>query len=113
MSILTISTDSDPFYTQRTDLEGTEYVFSFEWSRREQCWYLSLSTAEEVALVHGVKLVCYLPLLKRLADIRAPQGQFMVVSKTNDDSPPGLLDLLPDTGRCELIYFTSDSVGRK
>lgn len=106
---LVIPTTSDPYYVQRTDLEGREYVFSFDWSTREQVWYMSLLDSEETEIVCSVKLVCDWPLLFRLASTAAPPGQFLVISKTTDDSPPGKDDLAPG-GRCELTYVPSDAL---
>jgi hypothetical protein len=110
MAVLHIPTTNDPFSIQRTDLEGREYVLSFDWSTREGCWYLSIKDSEESPLASGIKMVCNWPLTYRLPDPRLPPGDLIVVSKTlGDDSPPGADDLVED-GRCELTYVTSDHV---
>lgn len=111
MTILFIPTDSVPYYSQRTDLEGVEYVLTFEFSQREVCWYLSLSDSDGAEIVSGVKLVCNVPLLSKIQDDRAPEGLLFCIANGTDDTPPGLTDLLssPD-GRCRLTYITSDEV---
>lgn len=102
--ILEIPSSNDPYYTQRSDLEGREYVFVFLYSIRESCWYLNLKTGEEEEIISGVKLVCNQPLLRNLAGELRPPGELMVISKTLDDSPPTLEELVSDSGRCTLIY---------
>ena len=108
--ILTIPTSSDPYYVQRTDLEGKEYTLQFDWCTRESVWYLSIFDVEQVPLATGIKLVCNWPLTYRLADNRLPPGDLLVITKKEaDDSPPGLADLA-EGGRCELTYVTLDHV---
>lgn len=108
MTIQRIPTTNDPFYVQRTDLEGREFVFTFDFSTRESVWYLSIADSEEVEIVTGLKLVIGWPLLSRLATARKPPGLLFVISKVpEDDSPPGLEDLV-EGGRCDLVYTTSD-----
>lgn len=110
MAILTIPTTADPFYVQRTDLEGREYVLTFDYSTREGVWYLTIADDTETVLAAGVKLTVGLPLLYRFKDARMPPGLLFVYSSTGDDSPPGLADLAPG-GRCTLDYMTSDELG--
>ena len=100
-----VPTGPDPFYRIRTDLDNVVYFMDFAFNVRESCWYVSLYDANEVALVEGKKLVCYTSLLPRYAE-NFPQGHLMVISSSTDDSPPGLFDLVPDTGRCSLVYFS-------
>ena len=110
MSVQHIPTSSDPYYLQRTDLEGIGYVLQFDYSTRESCWYLSIFDIEGLALATGIKLVCNWPLTYRITNPGLPPGRFMVATKVaSDDTPPGLEDLA-DGGRCELTYVTSDHV---
>lgn len=107
MSVLRIPTSNDPFYVQRTDLEGREYVLQFDYSTRENCWYMQVSASDGTVLAAGVKLVCSWPLLYRYTSTLLPPGKMFVMPVTTDDSPPGLDDLA-EGGRCELTYVTSD-----
>lgn len=100
-----IPTDVLPFYTQRTSLSGRDFVLTFYWSTREECWYLNLATESEEEIVSGIKLVCHIPLLSKLASDNKPEGGLIVISTTEDDSPPGLEDLAENTGRCQLVYY--------
>lgn len=110
MTIQVIPTDDTGVasYLQQTTLEGTTYNLAFQYNQRCACWYLSIADASNVDIYNGIKLVVGIPLLRKCTDPRRPPGDFLVISSTTDDSPPSLLDLLPDSGRCQLLYITSD-----
>lgn len=108
MSIQPIPTFDAPFYSEAVTLEGVSYRLSFAYSQRENTWYLSLADSANVDIYNGIKLTCLAPLLRKCADPRRPPGELAVFSSTADLSPPGLEDLVAGTGRCSLIYVTSD-----
>ncbi len=93
-------------------IEGVNFLLSFAYSQRENCWYLSLADASSIDIYNGVKLTCNTPLFNKCVDPRRPGGQFLVLSGTNDTSPPGLNDLTATSGRCQLYYCTSDLVAQ-
>ena len=101
-------TGSDPAYSQSSTLEGTTFNLYLAFNTRCSSWYLSVADASGVDIYNGVKLIVGCPLLRKCADPRKPAGELLVFSSTSDDSPPGLLDLLPGSGRCALYYVTSD-----
>jgi hypothetical protein len=108
-NVLTIPTDDQglAFYRIRTDLDGVQYILYFSYNNREGCWYLSMYDINENALLEGLKLVCYSPMLDRFRYMDGlPPGEMMVISNTTDDTPPTFFDLVPETGRCGLYYFT-------
>lgn len=104
MSIGTIPTGDDPFYTLSSTLDGVTYLLTFTYNQRCDCWYLSVATEEGDDIYDGMKLVCGWPLLNKCADPRAPAGELMCWSNSTDDSPARLEDLVPG-GRCELLYI--------
>lgn len=106
MSIEALRTFDDPFYSMTTVLDGSEYFFEFRYNQREDCWYFNISLTDGTLLVAGVKVICNRPLLKRFADTRLPAGQLVAIPNTNDDDPPGLLELGEDR-RVTLIYFSA------
>lgn len=108
MTIQQIPTFSDPSYRQTTTLEGVTYILQFDFNMRACAWYLSIADADNVDIYNGVKLTVGFLLLRKCADPRRPPGDFMVLSSTSDLSPPGMLELLPGSGRCTLVYVTSD-----
>jgi hypothetical protein len=104
MSLKSIPTSDDPFYRQVTALEGTDYVLTFNYNQRENVYYLTVSTADDVDIVRGIKLVCKWHLFAGHIDTRLPPGILMVLPRTTDDSPPGLGELGAGK-RCELVYL--------
>lgn len=93
MSILAVPTADDPFYTQVTDLDGTDYILEFRYSQREDAWYFSVSLNDETRLVSGVKIVCDVNLLGRFSDTRLPPGILMAIANEQDDNVPGMGEL--------------------
>ena len=109
MSVLAIPCFTSPFFSEVTTLEGTTFLLSFAYAQREACWYVSLADANGVDIYNGIKLTVGQLLLKKCVDPRRPPGELIVMSSTNDLSPPGLNDLIA-SGRCTLFYVTSDLV---
>ena len=108
MTILRLPTFSDPSYAQSSTFEGTKYSLQFDFNQRCASWYMSIADADGVDIYNGVKLVCGPLLLRKCKDPRRPPGDLLCISSTTDDSPPTMLELLPGSGRCSLVYVTSD-----
>ncbi|HYQ47152.1 MAG TPA: hypothetical protein VER11_34515 [Polyangiaceae bacterium] len=109
-TLLVPTTPGVPFYTQKTRLDGVDYVLSFRHSQREDRWYLSIADAEEVPILTGLKLVTNWPLLQAYRfDPRVPPGELMASTLTTDDSPPGLNEL-GEGLRVQLIYFEAGTL---
>lgn len=105
--ILTIPTGNEPYADQRTDLDGVTYVFRWAYSGREDRWSFDLTLADGTPVVMGCRIVCSIPLLRRYHYRAAcPPGELVCVAYSDDDSPPGLDDLVPG-GRCALLYLTA------
>lgn len=107
-------TAGDSHVTQETTLEGVVYTLTFHYSRRENCYYLSIADASDADgnyLVSSIKLVTNRPLLRRWAGAAQmngsvwPPGELIAWSLTPDDSIAGLGDL---GDRVVLRYVTSD-----
>lgn len=102
MAVLVISTSTElSSYTQRTILDGVEYLLSFQWNQREAKWYLSIADSEGAPLGSGLKLVADFPLNRRLVDPGAPPGVLYAMDRTGEGVDPGLRDL---GDRVFLIY---------
>jgi hypothetical protein len=112
MTIQDVPTDANglPSYVQTTTFEGTQYILELDYNQRCASWYLSIADANNVDIYNGIKLVTGFPLLRKCVDPRRPPGELFVFSSTSDLSPPALLDLIPGSGRCSLVYITSDWV---
>jgi len=108
-AVLVPTGDESGGYTQTTTLDGTQYVLSFAYSQRSDCWYLSLSTPDGELIAAGIKLVCNWDLLWKCVSPLRPPGKLYVLSNTTDTSTPGLEDLLP-SARCQLLYSPAADV---
>lgn len=99
-----IQTFDSPFYTMKTQLDGTQYGLTFRWNQRTNTWSFDLDDSAGVQIIHGIRIMVGVPLLTRYHyQASCPPGDIVCISKTSDDSPPGLHDLA-DGGRCSLIY---------
>jgi len=110
MTVQIVPTDANGIatYFQNTTFEGTQYILEFDYNQRCASWYLSIADSDNVDIYNGIKLVTGFPLLRKCVDPRRPPGEMFIFSSTADQSPPGLLDLIPGNGRCALYYVTSD-----
>lgn len=92
-----------PLYSERVTLDGKEYLLQFDWSDREQRWYLSISKADGTLIKTGVKVVANWPLLRKCVDVNQPPGVLMAVDLSPNGGEPPSLD---DFGlRVKLLYF--------
>lgn len=103
---LLIATREEPYYQQRTRLDGRDYVLSFSYNEREERWYLSIADEAEAPIATGIKLISNWPLLHPYRyDPRTPPGQIGVADISGNGSPPTQLEL-GEGKRCELLYWT-------
>lgn len=100
-----IPTFSDEIWTQSTTLEGTTYILTFQFNWSTNAWYMSVADVSGVDIYNGIKLTVGIPLLFRCKDVRRPAGELFCLSSTTCTEPPGLLELLPGSGRCQLYYI--------
>lgn len=97
----------EPFQESTVQLDGTDYILRVRYSQREDRFYLSLYSADEVPITLGVKVVCYFPLVRNNPE-GAPPGRFYAISnEAADDSPPGLDELgtKASGARVQLLYI--------
>lgn len=90
-------------YTQRTILDGREYLLTFQWNQREEKWYLSIADQDGDPLGQGIKVVANFPLNRALTDIRSPPGILYAMDRTGQGCDPLLREL---GDRVLLIYIT-------
>ena len=97
-------------WTQRTALDGVDFLLRFDWFQRDGHWRLSISDASGAAIRSGVVLVVDTPLLWGVVDARRPPGELAVVDTTGvNDVDPGFSDL---GARFTLLYATAAEMGR-
>ena len=103
MIIPTLS-DGTAFYTQRTNLDGTDFQLDFRWATREARWYVRLLDTLGNVLVGPMKLVVNWPLM-HYAHGRpgVPAGELWCMTLGASNDPPGISEL-GEGLRCTLEY---------
>lgn len=95
----------EPYYTMRTRLDGRDFNLRFAWNQTAERWHMDIYSGADEPLALGIKIVCGIPLLRFYQyDARLPPGILMAMDLSNDNSPPGFLDLAIGK-RVELTYF--------
>ncbi len=108
--MIRIPTDPDtPLYEQRVTLDEADYILLFDYSQREDRFYLTISTLEGVVIVRGIKLVTGVWIGPRVANRLIFPGALTVETNHKDRSPPGMGELGEDR-RCQLYYFTQEDL---
>src|SRR5262245_60003859 len=105
--VLVVPTQARPYYSQRTRLDGRDFLLSFAWNQREERWYLSIEDDVGDLLLAGLKLISNWPLLHAYqSDPRLPPGELVAFDLTEggDETPPGFDDFAIGK-RVELTYF--------
>lgn len=93
-----------PFWTQRVELDGRDYVLAGDWNQREGKWYLSVRDPADNSLIHGPrKIVADWNLLRGCVDARRPPGVLLALDTSEQGSDPGFDELGPDR-RVALTY---------
>lgn len=111
--IQTASSRTDAYTSQRTRLDGRDYLLRFRYNERENRWYLSIYDEEEEPILLGLKIVANWRLLKPYKyDPNVPPGELIAVDMTGNGSPPGL-DELGEGRRCELLYLTREELAER
>jgi hypothetical protein len=107
VSVFEIPTPSqdEPFASQRTVLDGREYVLRFSWNDREDRWYLEIADEADSPIASGIKIVPNIALARRVRDERMPPGWILALSE--DDTPPLLGEL---GGRVKLYYYDAAEI---
>jgi hypothetical protein len=75
-------TDDVDHWEQLTVLDDREFRISFEWSEREEKWYLSIADQDGDILAAGLPLVEAVDILRRETDPRLPQGVLSLIDNT-------------------------------
>lgn len=92
-------TDGTTSYDQRIELDGEEWLFSFDWNSRIDRWFFSIDDLSGVPVLTGAAVSLDIPLNRRA--VGGPPG-ILVASSVSGDDPPGLLEL---GARVRLYYL--------
>ena len=86
------TTADDVLYSQVTELDGADYVFTFALNLRDGRWYFDIADQDELVIAAGIPLVVNWDLLRRVQDARRPPGKLVCIDPTGAGRDPG-----PDT----------------
>lgn len=90
-------------WTQRTTLDGVDYLLDFVWNARDPAWFVSISSIDGTELVNGIKLVSNWPLLRTHRYINGlPPGELIAVDLSGSIDKAGYGDL---SNGVKLTYF--------
>lgn len=97
---------NEPLYNEKVRLEGSDYIFRFDWAGREDRYYMSIYDASNNPLLLGVKVIANWSLLENHAfNANLPPGTLMAIDTESGGSPP----VYEDFGtRVRLFYWASD-----
>jgi hypothetical protein len=104
MPLIVPTRSTGPLRQQVTALEGTDYILTFAFNRRDGYWYLDIADQDAVPISLSRKCVVNVNLLRRCADTRKPPGALILVDTSDTDLDPGLDDL---GTRVDLVYYTA------
>jgi hypothetical protein len=106
------TTDGTPFYSFRTQLEGSDYEFTFRYGERRGGWVFDMHTIEGEALLLGQLVTIGRDFLERVTNSNRPPGSLWALNVTVGTEAgarvelPGLFDLGPG-GRARMYYTES------
>lgn len=107
MALLVLDTNTTALYfDQLVQLEGVEYLFTFQWSDRESAWYINIADQDGNQIASLIRLIVAWPLLRRFQDPRLPLGLLICADMTQQNT-----DIAASTdlgSRVLLVYVTSD-----
>lgn len=83
----------DAHWTQRTALDGRDFLLTFDWNQRDGGWRLSIADVDGAQILTGRRLSVGVSLLVGVVDPRAPTGVLFVADTQH---PADGLALDPD-----------------
>lgn len=98
-------------YTQRTQIDGRDYLLRFQFNQRIGRWSMDVFDQDEDPIAHGLALRTGAQIGRGIRDTRFPPGALMVIDQValtaQESRDPGLFEL---GDRFLLTYFTAEEV---
>lgn len=98
-----------PLYDVRFTLDERDYLFTFDYSSREACWYFDIALPDGTVLVRGTKIVVDVPLLRKRPSRLLPDGVLSCQAFDGNKTPPAIGELGIDR-RCQLVFATREEL---
>lgn len=110
MIIIPVHNDSRARWFSDLALDGQLYRLQFNWSTREDAWYLSIYQTDGTLILSGIKLVPQYRLLQQYhAIVGLPPGDIFVAD-IQDDIVNAVITYDNLGARFKVIYLTADEV---
>jgi hypothetical protein len=106
--MITIPWQNSASFKEEVTLEGTPYIFRFDFNSTGNFWIMGISDRDEVDLLTGVKLVLGTEILTQHPDRGLPAGMLFVIDETGNTTPIEQDDFI--TNRVNLVYVTEAEV---
>lgn len=97
---------TEPHQRQGFELGGSSFLLDLDWNERNQAWFFSLFTNDEIALIEGFRVVIGARPLRRVTDSRRPAGDIQFVDTGVGSVDPGRDDL---GNRVILLYHDPET----
>ena len=72
-----------PAYSMRIELSGEIFALNFRYNQRSTRWIMDILTEDETPILEGVLLRVDVPLLSQYFDESLPEGDFIVLDRSN------------------------------
>lgn len=91
-------------------LDGQLYRLAFNWSVREDAWYLSIYTTSDVLILAGVKLVVQYRLLQQYHAITGMPPGDIIVADIQDNIVDAVITYDNLGERFKVVYLTEAEI---
>lgn len=99
-----------PLYEYRTTLSKREYRLRFDYSEREDRWYLRVKDADGALVLGATKIVCGRGFFARRRHVAAcPAGELIAIDRNGTADSPGESPGFYDLGRRVRLFYITDS----
>jgi hypothetical protein len=106
MTITRIPTSiTDANYEFTISLDNVEYKLSFRFNSRDEAWYLTILTPDDIVLRAGIKVVNEWVLTRLWVAVNRPAGDLVTVNQGELLNPP----LLDELGTKALLDYLDEA----
>jgi len=94
--------DGQALWTQRTALDGRDYLLSFQWQQRDGHWLVTVADQDGSEIMSGRAITTGYPVLRGCTDPRRPPGMLVALDTQGQGADADFVTL---GTRVVLAYF--------